>query len=160
MERKNLKKKIMAKLRKSIYILPLILLIAFGIVFLLNEKYENYERINIIIVFSILMALLIIYHLIRYIMKLKEYKKMAREDRLKLLEILQTYKITSEEMANNNVLINNFINLQIEYHNIDYDEYAYYVFPYLRKYLEKDGFCLEKVNQDKNENNISYWKEI
>ena len=157
---KNLNKKIMAKLRKNIYILPLILLIAFGIVFLYNEKNENWERINIIIVFSILMALLIIYHLIKYIMKLKEYKKMAREDRIKLLEILQTYKITSEEMGNNNVLLSNFIYSQIEYHNIDYEEYANYVFPYLKKYLEKDGFCLEKVNQDKNEYNTSYWKEI
>ena len=106
------------------------------------------------------MALLIIYHLIKYIMKLKEYKKMAREDRIKLLEILQTYKITSEEMGNNNVLLSNFIYSQIEYHNIDYEEYANYVFPYLKKYLEKDGFCLEKVNQDKNEYNTSYWKEI
>jgi hypothetical protein len=26
--------------------------------------------------------------------------------------------------------------------------------------LKKDGFYLQKVNQDKCENNISYWKEI
>jgi hypothetical protein len=157
---KNLKNNIMSKFRKYAYLFPLIILIAFGIVYLVNEKNGNFERRNIIISFTVLMALLIIYLLVKYLKDLRKYKKMAREDGLKLLKILENLKINKEELANQNVLLNNFIDSRIAYYHITEDEYVNYVFPYLTRFLKKDGFYLQKVNQDKCENNISYWKEI
>ena len=156
----NLKNNIMSKFRKYAYLFPIIILIAFGIVYLVNERSEHFERRNIIISFTVLMALLIIYLLVKYLKDLRKYKKMAREDRLKLLKILGNLKINKEELANHNVLLNNFIESRIAYYHITEDEYINYVFPYLTRFLKKDGFYLEKVSQDKCENNISYWKEI
>jgi hypothetical protein len=157
---KNLKNNIMSKFRKYAYLFPIIILISFGIVFLLNEKSESCERRNIIIPFTIIMALLIIYLLVKYIKDLRKYKKMAEEDRIKLLERLRNLNINKEELANRNLMSNNFIESRIAYHQITEDEYVNYVFPYLVRFLKKDGFYLQKVNQDKCENNISYWKEI
>ena len=157
---KNLKNNIMSKFRKYAYLFPIIILIAFGIAFLLNEKYEHYERRNIIIPFTIIMALLIIYLLVKYIKDLRKYKKMAREDRKKLLERLRNLNINKEELANHNLMSNNFIESRIAYHQITEDEYVNYVFPYLVRFLKKDGFYLEKINQEQTDNNLSYWKEI
>jgi hypothetical protein len=157
---KNLKNNIMSKFRKYAYLFPIIILISFGIVFLLNEKSESCERRNIIIPFTIIMALLIIYLLVKYIKDLRKYKKMAEEDRIKLLERLRNLNINKEELTNHNLMSNNFIESRIAYHQITEDEYVNYVFPYLVRFLRKDGFYLEKVNQEQSEINVSYWKEI
>ena len=63
----SLKNSIMNKFRRNAYLFPLIVLILFGIVFFLNEKYESYERNNIIIIFSIIMGLIILFYLFLYI---------------------------------------------------------------------------------------------
>ena len=41
----NAKNCVMNKFRRNAYLFPLIILIVFGIVFFLNEKYENFERV-------------------------------------------------------------------------------------------------------------------
>ena len=156
----NLKNGIVSKFQKYAYLLPLILLIVFGIVYLVNEHYEYYDRANIIIPFSIIMGILIIYNLYKYIKDINKYKKMAREDRQQLIDKLQGSNIRQEEMDNTCfILINNFIKSRILYHNITYDEYVNYVFPYLIKFMKKDGYLLKKVPVDKKDN-ISYWGEI
>ena len=157
---RNLKKNIMEKFKNKIYLWPIIIMIVFGIAYLLNEKYEHCERTSIILSFSIIMALVIIYNIYKYYKELKRYKKMAREDRSNLLERLRNEQINNENLANNYLLLDNFIDSRVLYHHVTMDEYANYVFPYLREYLKKDGFFLIK-NNNENENNIStYWKEI
>ena len=154
----SLKNGIMNKFRRNAYLFPLIVLILFGIVFFLNEKYESYERNNIIIIFSIIMGLIILFYLILYIKELRKYKKIAKEDRKKLLELFEQLNIRKEDIGNNTILLNNFINERIEQNNeINEETYMRYVFPYLVKYLKKDGFYLDKVE---NEENNSYWKEL
>ena len=154
----SLKNSIMNKFRRNAYLFPLIVLILFGIVFFLNEKYESYERNNIIIIFSIIMGLIILFYLILYIKELRKYKKIAKEDRKKLLELFEQLNIRKEDIGNNTILLNNFINERIEQNNeINEEIYMRYVFPYLVKYLKKDGFYLDKVE---NEENNSYWKEL
>ena len=154
----SLKNSIMNKFRRNAYLFPLIILILFGIVFFLNEKYESYERNNIIIIFSIIMGLIILFYLILYIKELRKYKKIAKEDRKKLLELFEQLNIRKEDIGNNTILLNNFINERIEQNNeINEETYMRYVFPYLVKYLKKDGFYLDKVE---NEENNSYWKEL
>ena len=154
----SLKNSIMNKFRRNAYLFPLIVLILFGIVFFLNEKYESYERNNIIIIFSIIMGLIILFYLILYIKELRKYKKIAKEDRKKLLELFEQLNIRKEDIGNNTILLNNFINERIEQNNeINEETYMRYVFPYLVKYLKKDGFYLDKVE---NEENNSYWKEL
>ena len=55
----NAKNCIMNKFKRNAYLFPLIILILFGIVFFLNERYQSYDENNIIIIFSIIMGLII-----------------------------------------------------------------------------------------------------
>ena len=146
----------MNRFRNNAYVFPLILLIVFGIVYFLNDTYERFENYHIIIVFSILMGLLVLCNIIRYFLRKRNYKKMAKSDRIALLDLLNNNNITKEELGNNMILISNFISQRIKEHNITQDEYMKYVFHYLNKYLKKDGF---ELNIDEN-NNQEYWKEI
>lgn len=155
----GIKNSIMNKFKNKVYLWPLILLILFGIVYFLNNTYERFENTHIIIVFSILMGLLVIYNLIRYLITKRNYKKMAKADRKALLVLLKENNITHEELANNMMLISNFINTRIEEHKIDEAEYMKYVFKYLKKYLKKDGFDLN-IDENNDENKHDYWKEI
>ena len=155
----GIKNSIMNKFKNKVYLWPLILLILFGIVYFLNNTYERFENTHIIIVFSILMGLLVLYNLIRYLITKRNYKKMAKADRKALLELLKENNITHEELANNMMLISNFINTRIEEHKIDEAEYMKYVFKYLKKYLKKDGFDLN-IDENNDENKHDYWKEI
>ena len=154
----GIKNSIMNKFKRNAYLFPLIILILFGIVFFLNEKYESYERNNIIIIFSIIMGLIILFYLILYIKELRKYKKIAKEDRKKLLELFEQLNIKKEDIGNNIILLNNFINERINQNSeINEETYMRYVFPYLVKYLKRDGFYLDKVENDENNN---YWKEL
>ena len=155
----GMKKSVMNKFKHKVYLWPLLLLIVFGIVYFLNDSYERFENINIIIVFSILMGLLMLYYIFKYFKTLRNYKRMAKEDRIALLDKLKNENITRESLANNMMLINNFINERIQFHHINQDEYMKYVFHYLKKYLKKDGFEMNIGNND-NEKNLEFWKEI
>ena len=155
----GMKKGVMNKFKHKAYLWPLILLIVFGIVYFLNDSYERFENINIIIVFSVLMGLLVLYYIFKYFKTLRNYKKMAKEDRIALLDKLKNENITRESLANNMMLINNFINERIQFHHINQDEYMKYVFHYLKKYLKKDGFEMNIGNND-NDKNLEFWKEI
>ena len=155
----GIKNSIMNKFKNKVYLWPLILLILFGIVYFLNNTYERFENTHIIIVFSILMGLLVLYNLIRYLITKRNYKKMAKADRKALLDLLKENNITHEELANNMMLVSNFINKRIEEHKIDEAEYMKYVFKYLKKYLKKDGFDLN-IDENNDENKHDYWKEI
>ena len=155
----GIKNSIMNKFKNKVYLWPLILLILFGIVYFLNNTYERFENTHIIIVFSILMGLLVLYNIIRYIIEKRNYKKMAKADRKALLDLLKENNITHEELANNMMLVSNFINTRIEEHKIDEAEYMKYVFKYLKKYLKKDGFDLN-IDENNDENKHDYWKEI
>ena len=152
----GMKNSVMYKFKHNVFLLPLLLLILFGIVYFLNNSYERFENVNIIIVFSILMGLLILYHLFKYFKTLLNYIKMAKADRFALLYRLINENITRDSLANNMMLINNFINERIELHQINHDEYMKYVFHYLKKDLKKDGFNLN-IGE---ENNQEFWKEI
>ena len=152
---RNSKNNIMDKFKKYIYLFPLILLIVFGIAYFFIDD-ENY-RTNIIYVFSILMGLLVLYLLFMYIKDKKRYKKMAREDREELLNELQRRNIRIENLIDNIALLNNFIERRIQHHKVNQEEYINYVFPYLQKFLKKDGLELSK---EKEENPINYWIEI
>ena len=154
----GMKNSVMNKFKCNAYLLPLLLLILFGIVYFLNNSYERFENINIIIVFSILMGLLVLYNIFKYFKTLRNYKKMAKADRIALLDKLQNENITRDTLANNMMLINNFINERIEFHHINQDEYMKYVFYYLKKYLKKDGFELNIGNNDGND--VEFWKRI
>ncbi len=149
----------MEKFKNNIYLWPIIIMIVFGIAYLLNEKYEHCERTNIILSFSIIMVLVLIYNIYKYYKLLKNYKRMAREDRSTLVERLHSNHINNENLANNYILLDNFIDSRIQYHHVTIDEYANYVFPYLSEFLKKDGLFLEKDNYDNNLP-ITYWKEI
>jgi hypothetical protein len=105
------------------------------------------------------MGLLVLYNLIRYLITKRNYKKMAKADRKALLDLLKENNITHEELANNMMLVSNFINTRIEEHKIDEAEYMKYVFKYLKKYLKKDGFDLN-IDENNDENKHDYWKEI
>jgi len=153
----GIKNSVMNKFKCNAYLLPLLLLILFGIVYFLNNSYERFENIDIIIVFSILMGLLVLYNIFKYFNTLRNYKKMAKADRIALLDKLQNENITRDTLANNMMLINNFINERIEFHHIDQDEYMKYVFHYLKKYLKKDGF---ELNIGNNDNDSEFWKRI
>ena len=157
----SMKNSIMKKFKRNAYLFPLIILILFGIVFFLNEKYESYERNNIIIIFSIIMGLIVLFYLILYLKELRKYRKIAKEDRKKLLELFEQLNIKKEEIGNNTILLNNFINERISQNNeINEETYMRYVFPHLVKYLKKDGFYLDKVENDENNNGNYYWKEL
>ena len=134
-----LKNSIMNKFRRNAYLFPLVILILFGIIFFFNEKYENFERNNIIIIFSIIMGLIILFNLVKCLKSMHNYKKMAKNDKKILLE---KYDINTENLGE--FVLNDFIIERIRENGIDEETYIKYVFPYLAKYLEKDGFFLEK----------------
>ena len=156
----NLKNRIINKFKNNAYLWPLIVLIVFGLFYFLNRKFENFSNLSLIFIFSLIMGLIILYNLLKYIGHIKNYKKMAKEDRDKLIEYLKTLNITREEFGNNLILINNFIKSRIQYHNIKTKEYKDYVFPYLIKYLKKDNLCLKIEDRNIEINNIYFWKEI
>lgn len=155
----GMKNNIMNKFRNKVCLWPLLLLILFGIVYFLNYSYERFDNCHIIIVFSILMGLLVLYNILRYFLAIKNYKKMAREDRTALLQRLNDENITAETLANNMALVNNFINTRITEHNLSPEEYMKYVFPYLKKYLKKDGYVLN-TDDNINDEEQKFWKEI
>ena len=105
------------------------------------------------------MGLLMLYYIFKYFKTLRNYKRMAKEDRIALLDKLKNENITRESLANNMMLINNFINERIQFHHINQDEYMKYVFHYLKKYLKKDGFEMNIGNNDIDKN-LEFWKEI
>ena len=157
----NMKNSIMNKFRRNAYLLPLIVLILFGIIFFLNEKYENFERNNIIIIFSILMGLIVLFHLYKCLKEKMKYKNIAKEHKKKLMKLLEDNNIKKEDIGNNVILLSQFFEEVINDSGIDYDTYIKYVFPYLAKYLKKDGYILEKQNDEENgENNLNYWKKM
>ena len=156
----NLKNSILNKFKNNVYLWPLILLIVFGLCYFLNTKFENFSNSSLLIIFSIIMGLIVLYNLFKYIGHMKNYKKMAKEDRDKLIEYLKNQNITREEFGNNLILINKFIISRIQYHNIKAKEYKDYVFPYLYKYLKKDNLCLKIEERNSGVNNVSFWKDI
>ena len=135
----------------------------FGIIFFLNEKYENFERNNIFIIFSIIMGLIILFHLFMYIKDIRKYKKIAKEDKKKLIELLESLNIRKEDIGNNIISLNRFFEeikeQRMRENGLNEETYMKYVFPNLIKYLKKDGYCLEKRNCDEN-NNYNFWKEL
>ena len=156
----KLKKNAMNIFKKNAYLWPLIILILFGIVFLLNYKFDQMETTNIFIIFTVIMALLLLYNLLKYRKILKNYKKMAKEDRDELINYLDRNNIKREEFGNNLILTNNFIKSRVLGHKISSEEYMNYVFPYLSKLLKKDKYDL-KIDEIKNEGiKVNFWKEI
>lgn len=159
----NMKNCVMNKFRKNAYLFPLIILILFGLVFFFNERYENFERRNIIIIFSIIMGLIILFNLCKYLKDLKKYKKIAREDKKKLMELLGKENLTKDDIGNKFVLLNEFIQNRINENGITEAEYMKYVFPYLVKYLKKDGFILKMQSDEEKgfgENGINFFKKF
>ena len=161
----SMKNCIMNKFRRNAYLFPLVILILFGIVFFLNEKYENFERNNIIIIFSVIMGLIILFNLIKYFKQLHHYKKIAKADKNELIKLFESLNINKEQMGDKTILINKFIEERIQKNGISDETYMKYVFPYLVKYLKKEGFYLEKQKNEKNKNegnknNNNYWKEL
>lgn len=156
---RGIKNSVMNKFKNTVYIWPLLLLIVFGIVYLLNSSYERFDNINIIIIFSILMALLILYNVIKCFKTMKNYKKMAKADKKALLELLSNLNINREALGNNTMLINNFILQCIKKHNLTKDEYMKYVFRYLKKYLAEDGFIMNQEDE-KDQTRHEFWREI
>ena len=155
----GIKNTIMNKFKKKIYLWPLLLLILFGILYFLNNSFERFDNSHIIIVFSILMGLLVLYNILRYLLTKRNYKKLARADRIAFLERINNENITTNTLMNNAALISNFINSRSNVHNLDADEYMKYVFPYLKKYLKKDGFEIN-IENNENDKNREYWKKI
>ena len=161
----SMKNCVMNKFRRNAYLFPLVILIFFGIVFFLNEKYENFERNNIIIIFSVIMGLIILFNLIKYFRQLHHYKKIAKADKNELIKLFESLNIKKEQMGDKTILINKFIEERIQKNGISDEIYMKYVFPYLVKYLKKEGINLEKQKNEKNKNegnknNNSYWKEL
>ena len=156
---RGIKNSVMNKFKNTVYIWPLLLLILFGIIYLLNSSYERFDNINIIIIFSILMTLLILYNVIKCFKTMKNYKKMAKADKKALLELLSNLNINREALGNNTMLINNFILQCIKKHNLTKDEYMKYVFRYLKKYLAEDGFIMNQEDE-KDQTRHEFWREI
>ena len=158
----SMKNCVMNIFRRNAYLFPLVILIFFGIVFFLNEKYENFERNNIIIIFSVIMGLIILFNLIKYFRQFHKFKKIAKNDKNELIKLFESLNINKEQIGNKSILINKFIEERIKKNDISEDTYMKYVFPYLVKYLKKEGFYLEKQKKENNinEDNNNYWKEI
>ena len=157
----SMKNSIMSKFKRNMYLFPLLILILFGIIFFLNEKYENFERTNIVIIFSILIGLIVLFNIFKYIKEIRNYKKIAKEDRQKLMELFEKMNIKKEDIGDNVILLNQFFNDRMEENQIGWEEYMKYVFPYLSKYLKKDGYFLQKQGDEKNDSNDNnYWKKL
>ena len=153
------KKSLLKRFRNSAYMWPLIILICLGLALLVNSNYDTFEPLNIIYCFSIIMALIIIYNIIKYFMEKRKYKKMAKEDKEKLIELLKEKNITRVEFGNHLILASKFIYSRIQYHQISMEEYIKYVYPYLEKYLKKDKLKISKEENSQSEE-YNYWKEI
>ena len=107
------------------------------------------------------MTLVILYNLLKYIETVKKYKKMAKEDKIKLIQHLNDLNITREQFgnnSNNNIFLTKFMISRIKYHNISSDEYFKYVFPYFQKYLKEEHYLVRENNN--GESNLSYFREI
>ena len=156
---RGIKNSVMNKFKNTVYIWPLLLLILLGITYLFHNSFERFDNINIIIIFSILIALLILYNVIKCFKTMKNYKKMAKADKKALLELLSNLNINREALGNNTMLINNFILQCINKHNLTKDEYMKYVFRYLKKYLAEDGFIMNQEDE-KAQARHEFWKEI
>ena len=87
-------------------------------------------------------------------------KKIAKNDKNELIKLFESLNIRKEEMGIRTILINNFIEERIKNNNISEEVYMKYVFPYLVKYLKKEGFYLEKQKNENNDNNDNYWKKL
>ena len=153
------KKSLLKRFRNSAYMWPLIILVCLGLALLVNSNYDTFEPLNIIYCFSIIMALIIIYNIIKYFMEKRKYKKMAKEDKEKLIELLKEKNITRVEFGNHLILASKFIYSRIQYHQISMEEYIKYVYPYLEKYLKKDKLKISKEENSQSEE-YNYWKEI
>ena len=160
------KNNILNKCKKYIYLWPILFLLIFGIIFIFwyNNDNRNEEEYPIqryfIISLGLIMALIILYHLFKYIKESKRYKKMAKEDKEQLIKYFEEKKINSENLQNNFVSLNNFIISRITYHNITSDEYINCVFPYLQKLLKSLGFVLKKDENNDFINNKDYLLEL
>ena len=152
------KKSILKRFRNSAYMWPLIILVCLGLALLVNSNLDTFEPLHIIYCFSIIMALIIIYNIIKYFMEKRKYKNMAKEDKEKLIELLKEQNITRVEFGNHLILASKFIYSRIQYHQISLEEYIKYVYPYLEKYLKKDNLKISKEDSQSEEYN--YWKEI
>ena len=146
----------MNKYRKHVYLWPLIILIVFGIIFFL--KICNYDGISIIIIFSIIMGLIILYNILLYMCNdLRKYTKMAKEDKKELLKLFSNNNIKIEDIGNQLISLNNFMNSRIKRHNMTYEQYMKNVFPFLSRHLKELGLILY---YDENQNNNNYMKEL
>ena len=155
----NFKNNIMNKYKKHVYLWPLIILIVFGIIFFL--KICNYDRSSIIIIFSIIMGLIIIYNLFLYMCNdLRKYTKMANEDKKELIKLFSDNNIKIEDIVNQIISLNNFMNLRMKKHNMSYDEYMKNVFPFLAQHLKELGLTLYYEDQQDNNINNNYMKEL
>ena len=144
----NMKNNIMNKFKRKMYLFPLLLLIFFGIVLFLNVKHENFEWRNIVIIFSILMGLIILFNIFKYLKELRNYKKIAKDDKKKLMELFEKINIKKEDIGENVIILNEFFNDRIKENQISWEEYMKYVFPHLTKYLKKDGYFLQEQKQE------------
>ena len=106
------------------------------------------------------MGLIILFNLIMYLKELRKYKKMAKEDKKKLMELFEKLNIKQEDIGNNIILLNQFFDERIQEHGINADVYMNYVFHYLAKYLKRDGYYLEKQKKNENDESNNYWKEL
>ena len=107
------------------------------------------------------MGLIILYHLIRYYFeKNQKYKKLAKEDQKKLLELFKTNNIKVEDIGNQIILLNNFMSSRMTENDMTYDEYMKYVFPELSKFLEKMELKLYFENIPNDNINPNYMKEL
>ena len=153
----NMKNCIMNKFRRNAYLFPLVLLILFGILFFFNERHKNFERRNLIIIFSIIMGLIVLFNLYKYLKDLRKYKKIAKEDKKKLMELFERENIQKEDIENKYILLEQFFKERIQENNLEIETYMKYVFPHLVKYLRKDGYILRQQNIEENE--LNYWKK-
>ena len=153
----SMKNCIMNKFRRNAYLFPLVLLILFGILFFFNERHENFERRNLIIIFSIIMGLIVLFNLYKYLKDLRKYKKIAKEDKKKLMELFERENIQKEDIENKYILLEQFFKERIQDNNLEIETYMKYVFPHLVKYLRKDGYILRQQNIEENE--LNYWKK-
>ena len=157
------KKELMKKYKKYIYLLPLSLLLLFGLIFLLRNNSGdefNQNNNNIYIILSVIILLIILYLLITKIKKHKKYKQMAKEDKESLMNLLQEKNINKENLMNNSVLLTDFFKTRIQYHNIPPREYINHVFPYLKDLFKESGFVLNIEDENQNGKNNEYWKEL
>ena len=83
------------------------------------------------------MGLIILFHLCKRLKDIRKNKKMAKEDKKKLTELLEKNNIEKEDIGNNIILLKEFFEEVIGNRGLDYDIYMKNIFPYLVKYLKK-----------------------